>query len=194
LGDAVTITSSKRIFYSEYVQSGVPFYRSKEVIELRNNGATNSELYISENRFNEINSQFGSPKAGDILLTSVGTIGVAYRVKESSKFYFKDGNLTWFKDFKVLPNAVLYMWLISKVGKETLDAVTIGSTQPALTIVGLKGIEFKLPSKNTIERCNEEFISILSKIDSNQTQIRTLTALRDTLLPKLMSGEVRVKK
>jgi type I restriction enzyme S subunit len=35
--------------------------------------------------------------------------------------------------------------------------------------------------------------AIQNKIESNQTQIRTLTALRDTLLPKLMSGEVRVE-
>jgi type I restriction enzyme S subunit len=36
----------------------------------------------------------------------------------------------------------------------------------------------------------EIFNSLFNKIKSNQTQIRTLTALRDTLLPKLMSGEV----
>ncbi|NGM89316.1 restriction endonuclease subunit S [Parapusillimonas sp. SGNA-6] len=35
---------------------------------------------------------------------------------------------------------------------------------------------------------------MMKKIKSNYTQIRTLTALRDTLLPKLMSGEVRVEE
>ena len=33
LGDCCEITSSKRIFFSEYVESGIPFYRSKEIIE-----------------------------------------------------------------------------------------------------------------------------------------------------------------
>ena len=33
LGNVCEITSSKRIFYSEYVDDGVPFYRSKEIIE-----------------------------------------------------------------------------------------------------------------------------------------------------------------
>ena len=33
---------------------------------------------------------------------------------------------------------------------------------------------------------------IFDKIKSNQTQIRTLTQTRDTLLPKLMSGEIRI--
>lgn len=36
LGDLCTITSSKRIFYNEYVSEGVPFFRSKEIIEKAN--------------------------------------------------------------------------------------------------------------------------------------------------------------
>jgi len=193
LGELLTITSSKRIFYSEYVSAGIPFYRSKEIIELRNTGVTNSELYISNDRFDEINNKFGSPIEGDILMTSVGTLGVAYRVRKSDKFYFKDGNLTWFKDFKGLPSSIVYLWLISKIGQEELAAITIGSTQEALTIEGLKGISFKIPPKAKIDEYEVEFNTIISKIEINQTQILTLTRLRDTLLPKLMSGEVRVK-
>ena len=193
LGELLTITSSKRIYYSEYVASGIPFYRSKEIIELRNSGSTSSELFISNERFNEIDSKFGSPKEGDILMTSVGTLGVAYRVKANEKFYFKDGNLTWFKDFKGLPSSVIYLWLISKIGQEELSSISIGSTQQALTIEGLKSICFKIPPKEIVSICEKQFDDIISKIDSNQNQILTLNTLRDTLLPKLMSGEVRVK-
>ena len=193
LGELLTITSSKRIYYSEYVSAGIPFYRSKEIIELRKTGSTNSELFISNERFNEINNKFGSPKEGDILMTSVGTLGVAYRVRKSDNFYFKDGNLTWFKDFKGLPSSIVYLWLISKIGQEELAAITIGSTQEALTIEGLKSISFKIPPTEKIKVYELEFNAIIDKIESNQTQIRTLTQTRDTLLPKLMSGEVRVE-
>ena len=194
LGDLLTITSSKRIFYSEYVSFGIPFYRSKEIIELRKSGSTNSELYISKERFDEINNKFGSPKEGDILMTSVGTLGVAYRVRKSDKFYFKDGNLTWFKDFKGLPSSIIYLWLISKIGQEELAAITIGSTQEALTIEGLKSISFKIPPREKIKDYEIEFNSIIEKMEFNQHQIRTLTQTRDALLPKLMSGEVRVSE
>lgn len=193
LRELLTITSSKRIFYSEYVDAGVPFYRSKEIIELRKNGSTKSELYIPNERFEEIDSKFGSPKEGDILITSVGTLGVAYRVKAKDKFYFKDGNLTWLKDFKGLPSSIVYLWLISKIGQEELASITIGSTQQALTIEGLKSISFKIPPKEVLIQTEIVFNNITSKIDSNQTQIQTLTSLRDNLLPKLMSGEVRVE-
>lgn len=193
LGDLLTITSSKRIYYSEYVTSGIPFYRSKEIIELRETGSTNSELYISSERFKEIKDKFGSPKEGDILMTSVGTLGVAYRVRKSDEFYFKDGNLTWFKDFKGLPSSIVYLWLISNIGQEALESIKIGSTQEALTIEGLKSISFKIPPKECIKKYEYEFQIIINKIEFNHNQIRTLTQLRDTLLPKLMSGEVRVE-
>ncbi len=193
LSELLTITSSKRIYYSEYVTFGVPFYRSKEIIELHNSGSTNSELYISNEKFQDIEKKFGAPIKGDILMTSVGTLGVTYRVRNEDKFYFKDGNLTWFKDFKGIPSVIIYLWLNSRIGQEELSAITIGSTQEALTIVGLKNLSLKIPPKDKLKLYEHEFEILITKIDSNQNQIQTLTKLRDTLLPKLMSGEVRVK-
>jgi len=192
LGELCSIKSSKRIFYSEYVTYGIPFYRSKEIIELHNLGNTNSELYITEERFNKINSEFGSPSQGDILLTSVGTLGIPYMVKQNDKFYFKDGNLTWFKDFIGISSIIIYCWLNSSIGKEQLDSITIGSTQSAFTISGLKEVKILLPSIEKLKNLNSYLEYIYNKIFKNQKQIKTLEKMRDELLPKLMSGEIRV--
>ena len=51
---------------------------------------------------------------------------------------------------------------------------------------------FLMPSKELIEKFDAATKDNLQKIKSNTNQIKTLTQLRDTLLPKLMSGEVRV--
>jgi len=193
LDDILTITSSKRVFYSEYVSSGIPFYRSKEIIELHNTGQTKGELFISEERYNEIVEKSGAINHGDILLTSVGTLGIPYRVNKDDKFYFKDGNLTWFKDFTKLPSLIILYWLKSDIGKEQLDAVSIGSTQSALTIKSLKSIQLALPPSNIINKLEDQLIMIDDKLQANLKQIKTLENTRDTLLPKLMSGEVRIK-
>ena len=193
LGEMLTITSSKRIFYSEYVSSGIPFYRSKEIIELSKSGSTNSELYITDERFSEIVMKHGAPMEGDILLTSVGTLGVAYRVNKNDKFYFKDGNLTWFKDFNGISNVIIYCWLKSSFGKQQLDAIAIGSTQAALTIRGLKGISILIPPDDILEYLEKQITQIYAKVEANQKQFKTLEKMRDTLLPELMNGEVRVK-
>ncbi|MGB6014522.1 MAG: hypothetical protein WBG32_07310 [Nodosilinea sp.] len=69
LNELCTVTSSKRIFRHEYVSSGTPFYRSKEIIEKAFGETITECLFISEERFNEIKDKFGSPKAGDILIS-----------------------------------------------------------------------------------------------------------------------------
>ena len=54
-------------------------------------------------------------------------------------------------------------------------------------------LTFFKPTDTLIEEFSKVMNNYLIKINNNQTQIRTLTETRDTLLPKLMSGEVRVK-
>jgi len=138
LGELSDIGSSKRIFYNEYVPVGIPFYRSKEVIEKHNGKTISTELQISIEKYSDIKEKFGVPVEGDMLLTSVGTLGIPYIVQKDETFYFKDGNLTWFRNFNnFLLNHFLYYWIVSPVGKGELDMVSIGSTQPALTIRGL---------------------------------------------------------
>ena len=53
LGELCTITSSKRIFYKEYVSEGVPFFRSKEIIEKANGNDISTELFITKDKFQE---------------------------------------------------------------------------------------------------------------------------------------------
>ena len=81
LGDVCTITSSKRIFAEQYVSEGIPFYRSKEIIEKNNNQSLSEPLFISRDVYEQIKTKFGVPKENDILLTSVGTLGIPYIVK-----------------------------------------------------------------------------------------------------------------
>jgi type I restriction enzyme S subunit len=140
------ITSSKRIFASDYVSEGVPFFRGKEISE-KFNGAQSlsTELFISRQKFEEIASKFGAPKEGDLLLTSVGTLGVPYRVRSSDEFYFKDGNLTWFREFCGINSAYLYYWLLSPPGRAQLGKSTIGTSQAAYTIELLKQMEICVP-------------------------------------------------
>lgn len=54
-------------------------------------------------------------------------------------------------------------------------------------------VETPAPNDELLEKFNEIFIPLMEKVDKNQAEIITLQKLRDTLLPKLISGEVRVK-
>ncbi len=98
LGDLYDITSSKRVFESEWTKEGVPFYRAREIVKLSNQGFVDNELFISKTMFNEYADKYGIPKTGDIMVTGVGTLGICYVVRDYDKFYFKDGNIIWLSD------------------------------------------------------------------------------------------------
>ncbi len=175
VGDYCDITSSKRIFFSEYTEIGVPFYRSKEIIESANGQKISEPLFISQEKYEEIKSKFGVPQPGDMLLTSVGTIGVPYIVKKDDYFYFKDGNLTWFRNFNNRLNSqYLYHWINSSEGQGVLNNTTIGSSQKALTISALKSVEIPCPPIAIQKRIVEILAGYDNLIENNQKQIKLL--------------------
>jgi type I restriction enzyme S subunit len=180
--DLCDVSSSKRIYRKEYVDKGVPFYRSKEIILKHNNQEVTDTLYISNERFYELNSKFGSPTEGDILLTSVGTLGVPYRVKSGEKFYFKDGNLTWFKNLNnKVDSEFLYYWLFSSLGQKAIDDISIGSTQRAITIKGINTIEIRLPSINQQKALANILSSLDKKIELNNKIDKNLEEMSQAL-------------
>lgn len=69
---------------------------------------------------------------------------------------------------------------------------TSGSAQPQITIDGLRIANITIPDEDLIAAFTDKVRPIEEKLERNRLQIRTLETLRDTLLPKLMSGDVRV--
>jgi type I restriction enzyme S subunit len=187
-----TITSSKRIFKSEYVKSGIPFYRTKEIKELASGREITTELFISEARYKEIKKSFGVPKKGDILLTAIGTIGEIYVVEGDNDFYFKDGNVLWLKGFSTINPYFLKYVLVSFV--ESLNKMAHGAAYSALPIQRLNAHRIFLPSLS-------EQTVIVTQLDSlwgetqhleniYQQKLTALEALKKSLLNQAFTGEL----
>ena len=186
LGELAEITSSKRIFANEYVGMGIPFFRGKEITEKSNGKLTiTTELFIEEEKYNEINRKHGVPIKGDILLTSVGTLGNTYQVQQDDKFYFKDGNITWFRRFsRNVDSSYILYWLRSPEGQSVLVASAIGTTQKALTISTLKSISINLPALQT-----QKAISKLCKsLDDRITLLRETNATLEAIAQALFKS------
>ncbi len=187
------ITSSKRIYKKEYVKDGVPFYRIKEIKELARNKNITLELYISKKRYMEIKDIFGVPIIGDILITAVGTIGEIYVVKNDEEFYFKDGNILWFKNFNSIDPYFLKFVLMSFI--EQINKLSKGSAYSALTIEKIEKHIIFFP-KSLIEQK-----SIVKKLDALSAETKKLEAiykqkladleeLKKSVLKKAFAGEL----
>ena len=114
-----------------------------------------------------------------------GVIGKVYYVEED---FWPLNTSLYVKEFKLATPLFAYFFL------STLDLVTLngGSAVPTLNRNDVHNIPTQLPPKPRIEEFEQVARSSYAKIKSNEKQIRTLSKLRDDLLPKLMSGEVRV--
>lgn len=181
LNELCNIGSSKRIYLSEYVSEGIPFYRGKEIIEKSNCKNISSELFISEERYEEIKNKFKVPNIGDILISAVGTLGKCWYVDEE-KFYFKDGNLVWLNDFNtyIINPKFLYYKLTSQWFEIIIDGICIGSTQKALTIEQLKKVTIKIPS---IDIQNK----VVNILDSINNKLKVNNEINNNLLEQCKS-------
>jgi len=86
------------------------------------------------------------------------------------------------------------IFLYFLLNQEDLEQLNANSAQPGLNQESMKSFEIVIPPNELIKKFEEIVKVWIDKIFFNCNQIRTLTRLRDTLLPKLMSGEVRVKE
>lgn len=183
LDNVCNITSSKRIFADEYTNTGIPFYRSKEVIERSKGLPISVELFISEERYNEIKEKFGVPKIGDILITAVGTIGKIWAIDTDNKFYFKDGNLVWLKDIdNQLANSCFFRRLLEYLIEEYKKTNANGAAYNALTIAKLKLMSCPLPPLS-LQRL---FAQRIEQIEREKSEVQKSIQDLETLLASRM--------
>ncbi|MFZ3076938.1 MAG: restriction endonuclease subunit S [Candidatus Aenigmatarchaeota archaeon] len=86
----------------------------------------------------------------------------------------------------------LYFFLIIQRLKENLSNFAVGTTLQSVNQETLKNMKFVLPLDETLNEFNKIIKSIIDKTYNNLIQNSNLSKIRDALLPKLMSGEVRV--
>ena len=191
------ITSSKRIYKSEYVKDGIPFYRTKEIKELSNGKNITLELFISRDKYNEIKKSFGVPQINDLLMSAVGTIGEIMVIENDDEFYFKDGNIVWFKEFKSLDTNYLKFALTAFV--EKIKSLAIGAAYSALTIEKLNKYQISFPKAIEEQQVIVQKLNILSaetkKLEAIYHQkINDLEELKKSVLQKAFSGELKTEK
>jgi len=93
-------------------------------------------------------------------------------------------------DESICCNEFLYLYLLSQRGE--LNSMASGSAQQNLNVGKIKSFPAFIAPPGVMKKFRDAVGPIFQKMKSNSIQIRTLENLRDTLLPKLMGGEVRV--
>ena len=181
LGSLADVGSSKRIFEKEYVNEGIPFYRTKEIVELSRGNRITTELFITKERYDEIKKEYGVPQVGDLLISAVGTIGVIWIVDGRNDFYFKDGNLLRIASSDKFAPIYLKYLLEALIGAYKLK-MSSGTAYAALTISALKEmLVYKVP----LEEQNR-FAAFVAEVDKSKLAVKQSLEKLETLKKSLM--------
>ena len=168
---------------------GKPLLTSKHI--LKNRLDIENAYLISEEDFEKVNRR-SKVDTNDILFSMIGTIGLIY-LEQSPEINYAIKNIGLFKTSQN-PDWAYYtfLWLKSSFGQDFIHKHRSGSTQEYISLGNLRSIVFNCPSTELHREFNEIVNSYFNKININNSQIYTLEKLRDMLLPKLISGQIRI--
>lgn len=166
LGCIFDITSSKRVMKSEWQKEGIPFYRAREIVSIKNNRPLKDPIFISKTTYYQKIKASGKPKVGDVLLTGVGTLGVPYIVSSKKAFYFKDGNIIWLRNLYDLSASFISLYVQSPYMLRIINDGR-GTTVGTLTITRAKKLLVPLPPVSEQRRIVAEVKKVFSLIKTN---------------------------
>ena len=171
LGDICKVSSAKRVLQQDWKDSGIPFYRAREIAQLSNNETVKEDLFITPELYDELKNKYGVPVTGDLMISAVGTIGKVYIVKESDCFYYKDASVICFsKKEKSIDSKYLKLCLESGFLQNQIYSQSTGTTVDTITINKAQEYLFPLPNikeqKRIVSKI-EELFSYLDTISSN---------------------------
>lgn len=183
LSDLCCVGSSKRIYQNEQSSEGVPFLRISDLSARIDNGTETCDLFIPTEKYEELHEQGLAPVSGDILVTSRGTLGKCYIVKETDRFYFQDGMISWLSEINDRITSLYISYLFSMVGiQKQIANLQAGSTVAYLSIAMLKKLDIMIPP---IELQNQ-FAAFVEQIDKSKFEIQKSLEKLETLKKALM--------
>ncbi|MCI5911480.1 MAG: restriction endonuclease subunit S [Oscillospiraceae bacterium] len=100
----------------------------------------------------------------------------------------------WTSDNTLVIKSNCYEYIYQILKLIDYKAINRGSTQPLITQGDLKKTEIIIPSKECLQKYEDVVGSLMYRYSQNRIENEKLALLRDTLLPKLMNGEIDVSK
>ena len=184
LGQLFDITSSKRVHKNEWTHAGIPFYRAREIVSLSKNEVFKDPIFISEQTYEDKIKDSGIPALNDILVTGVGTLGVTYVVKDNHRFYFKDGNIIWLKNYFGMNTDFIEKVFMSPLLKNTLRKKR-GTTVGTFTIVKANNTVIPFPPLAEQKRIVARLDQLMPLVDEYAEAYDKLKKLDDGFNDKL---------
>ena len=151
-----------------------------------------AERRINQETFEKLRKRTKLEK-GDILLSSVGTIGELLLMSfDPDKYEFQRSVAIIKPNSDVVSSEYLYCALLAQ--KQEIIRAAHGAVQQCIFISDIKGFTIHKPTSERLIQFDNAVVPMMKMIYQNEEENKRLSLLRDTLLPKLMSGELDVSE
>lgn len=184
LGDVTELKSASRVHKGEWTDSGVPFFRSSDVMAAIN-GTTNEKAYISEELYEKLSNASGKLEEGDVLVTGGGSVGNPYIVPNSEPLYTKDADLLWIKNQGRFYPYFLYEYFFSPTFRIYLSSISHVGTIAHYTITQLSETPISLPDIEEQIKVGEYFESLDRLITLHQRKYEELQKIKKFMLQNM---------
>ena len=127
---------------------------------------------------------------GDLLFSGIGTIGRVAMVVDDPINWNTSESVFNMHPIDTVSSEFIYLLLLSDKFQQYVQQNAQGGVQQGIRMASLKAFQLAIP--NDLNLFDNLVKPIISKVKSNDKENDTLSLLRDTLLPRLMSGEIEV--
>ena len=165
LGQLFNIISARRVTKDQWKSIGVPFYRTREIVQLSQNGHVDNELFIDIEHYESLKNKYGIPQPGDIMLTAVGTIGKTYVVSQDDKFYYKDASVLCMQNVHDINSQYIELAFCSTLVQKQLYEKSKGTTVDTITIEKANNYIFPIPPVEEQNRIVAKVNDLFSQLD-----------------------------
>ena len=182
LGDVAEVGSSHRVFTSEFVEEGIPFYRGTEIGELANGQKPSNPYYISEDHYNRLANDDTKPKIGDLLMPSICNKGQVWMVDTEEPFYYKDGRVLCISPNREIYDPRYLQYFMRAKTEVEYPKMGSGSTFAEFKIFLLKDFDVLTPPKEV----QIMFSSFVEQVDKSKVTVKKALEESQMLFDSLM--------
>lgn len=187
---ALVVNDGYRAKRSELAEHGLPFARAGN---LKNGFDFSNAEYLAAERVAAAGFKVSQPN--DSVFTSKGTVGrIAMVTSSTPRFVYSPQLCFWrVRNDDVLDPIVLFFWMKESEFRAQIEGLK-GQTDMAdyVSLRDQRQMRITLPGLDEQRKVSAQLRPLVELIDNNEAESRTLAALRDALLPQLLSGELRV--
>lgn len=129
---------------------------------------------------------------GEIIISNVGDVGSVFLCPKLDGPMTLGNNIIMLRPEDDSLRYYLYIWFKHLQGQALIQGIKGGSAQPKFNKTDFKNTSVLLPPAEMLSRFHDTVAPMFEAINQNQAENVRLSSLRDTLLPRLMSGELDV--